>query len=360
MHINRRLQIFDLSPQSVQFGVGEQSVVLDGLTDPDKRLIQLLVQGADEPGPALADRCGLLPARAEYLIRMLEPVLIRPVAAKSTLSGLRTDRLGPDINQWSAAYELDAAPLMERRNRAAVLITGLGRTGSTIAQALAAAGIGTLLLEDRYLVSAADVGAGSFRLCDIGMSRPAAVRRQIHHIDPTVQAHALHRSGPGAATEASFFTLDLVIQVANDITDERLQSQLMHKEQAHLPVVLRDRDVLIGPLVIPGLTACVACVDKHRADLDPQWMKICQAMRDRATAAPQTPEAPPEESATALFAAGSAVLQTLLLIDGVNRPSGWSMVTRLRAADGSSTTHRYERHPGCGCSVQASAADIAG
>lgn len=357
MHINRRLQMFDRSEQSVQFGVGEQSVVLDGLTGPDKRLIQLLAEGADEPESVLAGRCGLLPTRADYLLRMLEPVLIKPLASKSTLSGLRSDRLGPDVDQWSAAYELNAAPLMERRNRAAVLITGLGRTGSTIAQSLAAAGVGTLLLEDQYLVGAADVGAGSFRLCDIGMSRPAAVRRQIHHIDPTVQAHALRGTGREAGKETSFFTLDLVIHVANDITDERLQAELMHKDQPHLPVVLRDRDVLIGPLVVPGRTACIGCVDRHRGDQDPYWASICRTMRTRASV---EGEAPPEESATALFAAGSAVLQSLLLIDGVNRPSGWSMVTQLRTADGSSSTHRYEPHPACGCTHQTPAASAAG
>lgn len=356
MHINRRLQMFDRSDQSVQFGVGEQSVVLDGLTGPDKHLIRLLAEGTDETESVLAGRCGLLPARADYLLRMLEPVLIKPLAAKSSLSGLRSDRLGPDVNQWSAAYELNAAPLMERRSRAAVLITGLGRTGSTIAQSLAAAGVGTLLLEDHYLVSASDVGAGSFRLCDIGMSRPAAVRRQIHHIDPTVQAHALHRAGAGGK-EASFFTLDLVIHVANDITDEQLQAELMHKDQPHLPVVLRDRDVLIGPLVVPGHTACIGCVDRHRGDQDPQWAGICRTMRTRASI---EAEAPPEESATALFAAGSAVLQSLLLIDGVNRPSGWSMVTQLRTADGSSTTHSYEPHPACGCTNQTPATSAAG
>ncbi|HET8795156.1 MAG TPA: ThiF family adenylyltransferase [Arthrobacter sp.] len=357
MYINPRLHVFDRSEQCVQFGVGEQSVILDGLTVPDKRLINLLIEGTDEPESALAGKCGLLPARAGYLIRMLQPVLITPSQSETVLSGLRADRLEPDIIQWSAAYELNAAPLMERRNQAAVRIMGLGRTGSTIAQALAAAGIGTLLLDDNHRVGPADVGAGSFRLCDVGMPRAAAVRRQIQHIDPTIQTHAIGQPGQERTYDASFFTLDLVIHIANDITDEQLHAELMHKEQPHLPVILRDRDVLVGPLVVPGKTACLGCIDQHRADQDPQWLEICRTMRARAVT---ETGAAPEETAVALFAAGSAVLQSLLLIDGVNRPSGWSTVVQMRTADGSSTSFSYQPHPACGCTHQPSAASAAG
>lgn len=343
MHINRRLQIFERSGHCMQFGVGEQSIVLDGLTDPDKKLLRLLMEGTDKQGPVLAGECGLLPARAQYLLQLLDPVLIYP-AESTALSGLRSDRLGPDVQQWSAAYEQDAAPLMERRSRAAVRIAGLGRTGSVIAQALAAAGIGTLLLEDEHRVKACDVGAGSHRLCDIGMTRTAAVRRQIHHIDPTIQAHPISTANTDGKDRS--FSLDLVISVSNDVTDDRLLAELMHHEHPHLPVVLRDHDVLIGPLVVPGETACSECIDRHRADQDPQWLDICRTMRQRAAARDSTG---PEESALALSAAGSAVLQSLLLIDGVNRPSGWSSVVQLRAADGSSTAQGYTPHPGCGC-----------
>ncbi|GAB3263333.1 ThiF family adenylyltransferase [Arthrobacter pigmenti] len=343
MHINRRLQMFERSDHCVQIGVGEQSIVLDGLTAPDKRLLFRLVEGSDKSSPALAAEFGLLPARAQYLIELLDPVLIRTADGRTTLSGLRSDRLGPDIEQWSAAYEQDAAPMMERRSRAAVRVAGLGRTGSVIAQGLAAAGIGTLLLEDGHRVRACDVGAGSYRLCDIGMARTAAVRRQIHHVDPTIQAHPLPSNTAGAGAS---FTLDLVISISNDVTDDRLQAELMHREHPHLPVVLRDRDILIGPLVIPGQTACIECVDRHRADQDPQWLNICRTMRLRAAANNSTG---PEESALALSAAGPAVLQSLLLIDGVNRPSGWSTVVQLRAADGSNITQSYQPHPDCGC-----------
>lgn len=39
----------------------------------------------------------------------------------------------------------------------------------------------------------------------------------------------------------------------------------------HLPVRVRDRSGFVGPLVIPGVTSCLSCVDRHRTDQDAAW-----------------------------------------------------------------------------------------
>ncbi len=39
----------------------------------------------------------------------------------------------------------------------------------------------------------------------------------------------------------------------------------------HLPVLIDEDRVRIGPLVRPGRTPCVSCHDLHRADWDPAW-----------------------------------------------------------------------------------------
>ena len=43
---------------------------------------------------------------------------------------------------------------------------------------------------------------------------------------------------------------------------------------AHLPVVLRDGEVIIGPLIHPGVSACLRCLDLHRRDRDHAWPRI--------------------------------------------------------------------------------------
>jgi bacteriocin biosynthesis cyclodehydratase domain-containing protein len=42
----------------------------------------------------------------------------------------------------------------------------------------------------------------------------------------------------------------------------------------HLPVVVDEDRVRIGPLVRPGSTPCITCHDLHRADWDPAWSAI--------------------------------------------------------------------------------------
>lgn len=42
----------------------------------------------------------------------------------------------------------------------------------------------------------------------------------------------------------------------------------------HLPVVLRDAEVVIGPLVLPGRSPCLRCLDLHRRDRDSAWPRI--------------------------------------------------------------------------------------
>lgn len=44
--------------------------------------------------------------------------------------------------------------------------------------------------------------------------------------------------------------------------------------QAHLPVVLVDDRVRVGPLVLPGTTPCLDCYDLHRARTEPAWAAL--------------------------------------------------------------------------------------
>ena len=39
----------------------------------------------------------------------------------------------------------------------------------------------------------------------------------------------------------------------------------------HLPVRLSEGAATVGPFVVPGVTACLRCVDAHHTDADPAW-----------------------------------------------------------------------------------------
>lgn len=348
MRINPGIYVLDLGPDRRQFGLGAGALLLAGLTPADLAWIGQLrggiPDGAEQAAAAVA---GIGAERQSQLLTALAPVLLPWTDNQNLLPPLRQERLGPDIQRLSAVYGQDASDAVARRAGAAVEIQGLGRCGSLLARTLAAAGIGTLLLGDPRVVAPSDVGP-AYALTDIGMQRFQAVRRHLYRIDPTVRVLSVPGPDPGRATADT----DLAILVS-DQPGPMLSLADGEREQPHLAVTVQQYGYQIGPLVVPGSTACLGCLDRYRGDADPGWYASSAAL------APDSPEAGNphcpggEEVSAAGLAAGIAASQALSFIDGVAQPITWSAVLQLRTADGHIGVEPLEFHPGCGCQLQA-------
>lgn len=71
--------------------------------------------------------------------------------------------------------------------------------------------------------------------------------------------------------------VDLVLLTDALSPDPVLVRRLMRARVPHLPVVLRDGVGVVGPLVLPGATPCLRCLDHARTDADPGWPSLaCQ------------------------------------------------------------------------------------
>ncbi|WP_174519071.1 hypothetical protein [Gordonia desulfuricans] len=73
-----------------------------------------------------------------------------------------------------------------------------------------------------------------------------------------------HRDAPSPRT-------NLVVLTDHLAHESWLVDRLMADRVPHLQVRLRDGVGLLGPLVLPGLSSCLACADRHRTDRDPEW-----------------------------------------------------------------------------------------
>lgn len=344
MIINPGLRTVARDPQTIQIGVGGGGVILAGLTESDRAFVDLLrcgTSGAAAAGAAAAAK--VLPGRAQQILLSLAPVLLDD-SSQGRPEGFRGDRLAGEVRQLAAIYGQPAKDILARRGRASVRIVGLGRTGAALAQALLGGGVRTLLLQDESAVRASDVGPGAFRLADIGMNRASAVRRHLLSLDPECQAHVVRSVASGGQV---FQSLDLAVYVGQDVVDTCVSAELMSRDQPHLVVLLREQDGTVGPLVIPGETACSECIERHHSAVDPQWPQVCRELSDHPAA---------EEGSMALELAGSAAYQALLYLDGINRPASWSTVLTFRGADGGWRQNRYALHPDCGCQLQHRAA----
>src|SRR3954467_12342052 len=193
-----------------------------------------------------------------------------------------------------ARYTLDPAmPVLLRPDgvvqvgwdpRRAVLVrTPAELTPAALAELLRALQSGATLadLQTRFEVDAGDLVAS---LIDAGVVTATAHRRtrcasiRIHGRGPLsdLLAGALRCSG-ARVTKSSVtqapppHTTDLVVLSDFLVTDPRVVRDLHTAGVAHLPVRLRDGAGLVGPLVIPGVTSCLDCADRHRSDRDAAW-----------------------------------------------------------------------------------------
>ncbi len=239
------------------------------------------------------------------------------------------------------ALDGDAAPVLARRARAVVRVVGLGRTGASLAAALAAAGIGTLHLDDERPTRPEDVGFGGFRSGDIGRARGSALAAVLLDARPTMRT--LVPAGRSA---------DVVVLVEADVADPVAHAPLADAGVPHLSVVIGEASVQVGPLVVPGRTTCLRCLDLHRADGDPDWPTVAAQLAAARTRHDRT-----EETTLAAMAAASAATQVLAHVDG--RPAtthGGALEIALPL--GLPVARRWAPHARCTCGARL-AAEIA-
>ncbi|WP_432544760.1 hypothetical protein [Kineococcus sp. SYSU DK002] len=246
------------------------------------------------PGvPVLRRRDGLVQVGSSPRSARLHPAQDPPRTADAGSRGLDV----PDeVWAWSAYDRDGAAPRARsrRRARSAVAVSGSAATVEAVVAVLADAGVGRLL-------------------CD----RPL----------------------PGTTT-GSRQPADLLVLVHDHTADPVEADGVLADGVPHLSVVLRDTDAVVGPLVLPGRSACLRCLDRWRTDADPAWPEQRSAL---LRSAPR-----PADAATTRVVAGLAGLQVLSHLDGmVASTVGASLEVLL--PEGRVRQRWWRPHPACGC-----------
>ena len=177
----------------------------------------------------------------------------------------------------------------ERSTREPILVVGRGLGASRIADTLAEAG-------------------RTVRLSPEGLSSPDAV--------------------PSRAA------LDVGVLIARHVVDPSEHLAWLRRDAAHLPVLFGEFGVVIGPLVVPGESACLGCISLHRTDADPAWPAISAQLLGKEAAA-ETP-----------IMATRAALEVIAMLE---HAAGESVSIRLDALSGERTITAVAPHTRCGC-----------
>lgn len=92
----------------------------------------------------------------------------------------------------------------------------------------------------------------------------------------TALAHltGVHMTVPEVITDETEPSADLVFLVADYLVHPRWADHLLRHNVSHCPVVFSDQTITVGPVVTPGETPCLTCVEFHRRDDTIGWLEV--------------------------------------------------------------------------------------
>ena len=279
-----------------------------GLLDGSRDRAQVIEAAVDRGIPAeTAERVLALLATAGALddfpagtLRVLSPPLRARLAAElATVSLAHGDGDG-------------GARTLARRLAAQIRIHGGGRIGADIAGLLKTSGLGCVARADPGDDDMSPPGAVPPGQEPPGQEPPglAPTGRKQSGREPTARKQS-GRAPPGrkrpGQVPAGQARPDLAILVGRQPME--LRARLMREQIPHLAASADEAIGIVGPLVIPGRTACLRCMDLTRTDRDPAWPLILAQLAGRA------PDPLACDAPLAAAVAAQAAAQGLAFID---------------------------------------------
>lgn len=311
---------------TLQLGITpDHAVLLGGLSPADIAVLRAMDGGrtTEQLREVAADE-GADAASADHLVKTL-------LASNAVVDDHAfADRLRePDPDTASAALlsdEPDAGhSVMTARHRAHVQVHGAGRIGSVVARLLAACGIGSVAVEDDALVSSSDLSPGGLDAGDIGIRRDRATRA--------------HLPEPMAAADSP---PDLVVlaPALGPLADTG--DRFVRNGTPHLVAQVIETTGYVGPLVVPGESPCLRCVELHRTGNDSMWPLVV------GHGAHRPPPAPACDAALSATVAALAASHVVAFLDG-SAVASIGGVVEISLPSGRPRRRSWSTHPACGC-----------
>ena len=142
-------------------------------------------------------------------------------------------------------------------------------------------------------------------------------------------------AGPGEHADAWLVATD------GEVPRSALDA-LVREEAPHLVLGGMLGSLRLGPFVLPGVTACLRCVDAHLAESDPRRGLVLEQV-----ATPSSFIERPRDPVLHALALAWAARDLLRFVEG-ERPSTWSTSFDL-GPSAAPVAREWRRHPHCGC-----------
>ena len=178
---------------------------------------------------------------------------------------------------------------------------------------------------------------------DVGKRRSIAIRKAIVRTAPATNTSPLPRTRKP----------DLVLLADAVVPDPGLVARLFRDGVAQLVVWAGEGVGMVGPLVVPGRSPCLHCVDLHKTTSEPAWPALATQLAGRPQLA---------DLASAQASAAFAVSQALRVLDGPHRggeplpvdPTDlpvWGAEIEIDTYTSETNRTAWPKHPFCTCSA---------
>ncbi|MGW0549358.1 ThiF family adenylyltransferase [Streptomyces altiplanensis] len=263
------------------------------------------------------------------------------------------DRLRPDLASLSVVHAEPGggARRLAARRAIRVQVRGAGRVGATIASVLAAGGVGRVEVLDGGCTELWDVAPGGLSAESVGGRRDVAARQLVRRAAPGRPPRAAEIAGPaGTAGSAAGGEpgLSLVIVAPRDGTaayapDPLAAEPWLRSGTPHLYAGVAEATGVVGPLVLPGGSACAGCMALGREERDPGWLRMLAQWRSGRGG-----PVPACDIGLATAVAGLAAAHALSFLDGeLPATTGVRWETSMPLLDW--RQERMEPHRDCSC-----------
>jgi hypothetical protein len=320
---------------TLQIGVDPRRAVALARIGPAAAVISLLDGSRDRSAViATAREYGVPAQAAERVLELLAVAGVLddfPAALHRSLpDGLRA-RLAPELAAASLAYgDSDGgARTLARRRDAFVRVHGAGRIGTGLATLLAASGVGRVVCVDPAPVSVTDLTPGGPIRADVGSPRAEAAARAIRQVAPETRTR-----DPGLRPDLTVLTTGF---------SPELPLALVRDGVPCLAVRAAEAIGTVGPLIVPGRSACLHCVELRKAEGDTAWPKI---LAQSQCAEPATAAC---DVALAAMSAALGAGQTLAFVDGVVSPAAVDGTLEVVLPGWQWRRRTWPPHPACPC-----------
>jgi bacteriocin biosynthesis cyclodehydratase domain-containing protein len=338
--LNPSVRVLWRDGDTVQLELGARALIVEGIES--TQLAALIA------GPATAFGAGAPATSATVPPRSPTPLdspglglVLAQLAAEGfvwrrpvTTNSPAHPALASELAALHTRHGVRAEQVLADRSEMTVVLHGTGRLAVDIACLLAAANVGQVNMYDSGEVHRYDSAPGGLLSSDEGRRFGEAAHDAIRRAAPTV------RTEPVRPTQRP----DLAVLTGEAPVDPELRAWLHDDGVAHLVVRTGADESVIGPLVLPGLTSCLACADLTRIDRDPSWSVLAVQL-----ATPRRHAGPADIALTSLTAALAAV-QALAYLDG-DEPAALTATLELHPPDWRLRRRSWPPHPACECGV---------